>query len=480
MRIDIEKVNNLLKVLKKVRRGYERENIFILDFESLLDGKEPNIFINTQHNSWEIGKSFMINPAFEPKEALVDGTVYIETVLYLFALWAYKYITGEPYEMNLSKVKYPGLFQFFSKLLRDDFRDRISDFDELELYLNIALEEYSGVNYKTLSNGRFFLEGRTTVGMIRYENQDSFDFHLDEKNAIVAVADGMGGGSYGDVASRIAINSIMLKRAELWKLSDDEVDGMLRDVFMEINDKIVQYKNRENLKSMGTTLSVLLVKENKLYFAHVGDSRIYLKFRDENQYKQITLDHSLVEVEYREGKLNKEEKEKMAKNILAFALGSDNIKKSDVNTTADFNGDLRCEEVDEAILCSDGCWDIVDKKYFLNGVDILFEKATESIMHDNMTVVKLKIENMKKFYPVQTTGYVNIRHHEKKGYRDILFYIFIILIFILMIVPVFFVHSNDKIGRVRMGSEVKDVKKVKTVRQIHEDGLKAKSIGKNQ
>ena len=442
MKQNKEKIIKIKQSLESIRKLYEKDEIFIIDFDTLLHNKKPQKVISIHQNTWQKNKSFMINPPFEPKEALVNGEIYIETILYLFALWAYEYLVGEPYAMDLSKVKYPGLFQFFRNLLIDDFRKRSSNFDELELYLSIAIEDIEVKHFKRLKNSHFTIEGNTTVGMLRYENQDSFDFDIDNDNAIVIVADGMGGGSAGDVASRIAVNTMMQRRSKLWKTPSNEIDHCLKEIFMDINQSIIRYKQNQHFKSMGTTLSVLLIKEKQLFFAHVGDSRIYIKHKDLDTYKQITLDHSLAEVKYREGKITKEQKRDVAKNILAYVLGSDSLQKEHINTTKDYQDTLKWEDIEGAILCSDGCWDIVGEEYFQEHLDTIFTIGAKHIMQDNMTVVKVakthKSSSSNDNFLVKLIPDTD-KTKENGPIKDWLIYIFVMILFLgVMTIPIIF------------------------------------------
>ena len=388
-----QKIQDLISILEKIRENYEN-GYFVYEFDKLLKDEEIDK-IPVDNNKWQ--KLFKINPYFEPIEVSKNGEVYLETVIYLFALWAYKYITGEDYsfEDNLRKVKYPGLFQFFQKTIADDFRDRLNDFDELELYLEIALEDLENKFYKNFENQEFFVEGITTVGMKRYENQDSFDFFYKDGNLLAIVADGMGGGSDGGVASRLAVNIFKNKFEELIKINNEETDDFLKNIVLEINQKIINYKNKHGYKSMGTTVSVILIKPEKTFFAHVGDSRIYIKYKNSNEYEQITLDHSLAEVRYRNGEITEEEKEKIAKNILAYVVGSEKLKKDVINTTQDYK-EILTKDIDEVILCSDGCWDLVEPDYFKEDVRRILQRANSYITHDNTTVIKIKKKENKK------------------------------------------------------------------------------------
>jgi len=353
---------------------------------------------------WEKNKSFSINPLFEPKEAIYEGKFYLQTLFYLFGLWSFKYFTGNDYEMDLKDVKYPGLFQFFEKAIVDNYEDRLSDFDEAELYLDMAIDELSYKNYTKKENKYFEIEAISSIGMIRYENQDSYYVDLKDKNLIAVVADGMGGGSYGDIASKIATNDIKAEFETLLATEKDKIDEKLKDIVLNINQNIINYKNSHKLRSMGTTISVVFIKDDNLYFANVGDSRIYIKYKNNNEYIQITQDQSLAEVEYRNGNITKEEKENMAKNVLAYVLGMDDLTIDNINITTDFQGTLKIKDIEEIVLCSDGCWDFVECKDFNKNVKEILNIAQDKIMYDNTTIIKIKIKDTskKQFFTMDT------------------------------------------------------------------------------
>lgn len=394
--IDIGKLCNSLKqiriVLNEIKKYYEL-GYFTVDFESLLynDKTIKKIPLENYTEQQELFNKF--NFVCMPKE-LEDGNVYIETEIYLFALWAYKYLFNEEYNYELTHIKFPGLFQFFKNSLYEDFTQRCSDFDELLVYLDIAIDEIEGKYYdkEDFFAGNFELI--TSTGMLRYENQDTIGTKGDDEIFIAIVADGMGGGSCGDIASKMAVNNVLRYYDEL-KNTKEDIDTLLKDIVMDTHEKIIYYKNNHHLKSMGTTLSVVVLKEGKLYFAHVGDSRIYIKNKHTLTWEQITLDHSLAEVNFREGKVNEEEKEKMAKNVLKYILGSEGLTLEVINTVADYKP-IYIDDIESIVVCCDGCWDLIDKEAFSSDVKTLFCNANKLVTHDNFSVIKINIDKKAK------------------------------------------------------------------------------------
>ncbi|MDA0346947.1 MAG: protein phosphatase 2C domain-containing protein [Verrucomicrobia bacterium] len=134
----------------------------------------------------------------------------------------------------------------------------------------------------------FTAAGNTHVGLVRKKNEDSF--FCDNENKVYAVADGLGGLPFGDLASKAAIQYLELwtnaRRSENWK-------GIDWEMFMkEVNHQVIQTGQLSaHGLGIGTTFSLGMIRNNYLEISHIGDSRIYL-FRD-GSMEQITTDHTL-------------------------------------------------------------------------------------------------------------------------------------------------------------------------------------------
>ena len=182
---------------------------------------------------------------------------------------------------------------------------------------------------------------RTDVGLVRKGNEDAA--WMDEKRGIFAVADGMGGHLAGDVASRLAIETVK-KMAE--KKDPPEVLN-LETMVREANLIIAGHaQTHPECAGMGTTLSVLIENGRYVFIAHVGDSRIY-RFRN-GQLEQITRDHSLVAELVRGGIITEEEaRVHPRRNIITRALGTDGYNEPDILI-------INRNEADFWLLCTDG------------------------------------------------------------------------------------------------------------------------------
>ena len=160
----------------------------------------------------------------------------------------------------------------------------------------------------------------TDTGILREMNQDYF-FASDEPVGnlpnLYIVADGMGGHKAGDYASKYTVE--VMKR-ELAQSEEKDVEKALVSAIEKANREIIKKASEdEHLKGMGTTVVAATIVEHMMYFANVGDSRLYLI----NQgITQLTKDHSLVEEMVRLGGIKPEEaKHHPDKNIITRAVG---------------------------------------------------------------------------------------------------------------------------------------------------------------
>lgn len=223
---------------------------------------------------------------------------------------------------------------------------------------------------------------RTDVGKVRANNQDAPI--VSEKLRLYGVADGMGGHKGGEVASTSARDDL-LRELEGKTPSVAALSGAIEEVNRQIYH---QQEHDDALTGMGTTLSVLWMSDNFVYIGHVGDSRVYL-LRD-GEFKQMTLDHSLVEQLVREGVLTEEEAQNYPmRNIITRAIGTDESVEVDVVVEERRKGDLW-------LACSDGLHGLVDDRQMRDALrqyapekaaDVLLKAALDAGGRDNVTLV---------------------------------------------------------------------------------------------
>ena len=169
-----------------------------------------------------------------------------------------------------------------------------------------------------------FLSYKTDIGMKRSENQDRvYAEFLDDNASISVVCDGMGGASSGGVASQLAIDSFISRIKENFRkdMSENSIRNMMLTSVHFANTVVYESSKADIEKNgMGTTIVSALVVDKKIYVVSVGDSRAYIMNKD--GIKQITTDHTYVEMLYRNGQITAEEKETHElRNVITRAIG---------------------------------------------------------------------------------------------------------------------------------------------------------------
>ncbi|NOT37388.1 MAG: Stp1/IreP family PP2C-type Ser/Thr phosphatase [Saprospiraceae bacterium] len=234
----------------------------------------------------------------------------------------------------------------------------------------------------------------TDVGNVRTNNEDralfirpSTNLERNEKGFLAILADGMGGHSSGEVAAGIALDTI--QRVYYKEKGNDK--QLLNKAFSEANENIFRsaHKNSKN-KGMGTTCSTILIKKNKIYLAHVGDSRIY--FLNNGQLQQISEDHTYVMDLFRNGMIKEDEiNNHPERNILTRAMGTKEKVEFQI-----LEIDLIPQEIEKILICSDGLYeyiktneiqDILNRNTISEAAHHLVRVAKQRGGHDNITLV---------------------------------------------------------------------------------------------
>lgn len=240
---------------------------------------------------------------------------------------------------------------------------------------------------------------RTDVGLVRSENQDfgTYTTAEEEKEShpggrLLIVADGMGGHRGGATASRLAAETV---KAQYLGSETQDIAAALKESLLRANARIFsEAQSNPELRGMGTTTSVLAVKNGEGWLAHVGDSRIYLVRGDE--IHQLTDDHSLVATMVREGLLTSAEAENHPRrNVLQRSMGVAEEVEIDVR------GPIEIRVGDVFILCSDGLHGLVKepelkeiaRKPIEAAADEYLRRALERGAPDNVTVIVARVED---------------------------------------------------------------------------------------
>lgn len=232
----------------------------------------------------------------------------------------------------------------------------------------------------------------TDVGKKRTVNQDyvyKTDTSIGSLSNLYIVADGMGGHQAGDYASKFTVEHL---REEVENGNAISPAKILEDAIVTANNQLLQKSiEEEELSGMGTTVIAATVKEGILYFANVGDSRLYVINRG---IRQLSKDHSFVEELVRLGGIRSEDaKDHPEKNKITRAVGTQ--KGVDVDTF-----EHRLDQNDVILMCSDGLSNMVaDDQMFeiisgsrdlIEAAQNLVDTANEHGGNDNIGVVLFK------------------------------------------------------------------------------------------
>jgi serine/threonine protein phosphatase PrpC len=232
---------------------------------------------------------------------------------------------------------------------------------------------------------------QTDVGLKRANNEDCF--LLDPDLGLYIVADGMGGHSGGEVASHMAVKAL---RDVIIESYEKDAGIKPQDLLMRAYSSaglVIFEKSLSDgdLKGMGTTLVAALIRDQKIYFGNVGDSRAYLL--NPSGMWQLTEDHSLVNEQLKAGILKDDSKAKYAKNIITRSVGFERNTLCDV-----LERSLKSE--DTYLICSDGLtgmledeeiYEIARKNKPENVVAELIKEAKNKGGLDNVTVMYMTV-----------------------------------------------------------------------------------------
>lgn len=260
---------------------------------------------------------------------------------------------------------------------------------------------------------------KTDLGRVRDNNEDKFDFFEPEdptvlatKGCFYAVADGMGGHSAGQVACELALKTVI---ETYFSHPSADTEDSLRHAVVEANALI--YETAQTIpdrQGMGTTLTAVIVREDRLTVAQVGDSRAYL-LRN-RQITQLTDDHSWVAEQVRLGSMTLAEAQiSPFRNIITRSIGTSAAVEPDV-----FTHDLQAG--DTLVLCSDGLSghlepseiQAVAEQHSPSAAALsLVEAANERGGRDNITAVVLAVRALTPYIVGAADGGAAVGREEK-------------------------------------------------------------------
>ena len=278
----------------------------------------------------------------------------------------------------------------------------------------------------------FNLFGRTDVGQVREHNEDNFLIadltrrsrglreedrcrRVQANGNVFGVCDGMGGAAAGEVASQLAVDLIFeqLLQAPAPRDSDELARNLVSAVEYAGHQIYAEARADRSRRGMGTTATVAVLRDARLFIAQVGDSRAYVL--RQGRLVQVTRDQSLVNQLIEAGQLTEEEAETFEhNNIILQALGTAETVQVDLTYV-----DLR--QGDTLLLCSDGLSGMIrDPEIRQVLVDIddpirackeLTDRANAAGGHDNITVIVVRFSGLGLAAPSDTDEPVAYRKY---------------------------------------------------------------------
>ena len=230
--------------------------------------------------------------------------------------------------------------------------------------------------------------GLTDTGVVRTANQDNY-FVDDELERFFIVADGMGGHAGGQEASKIATEEIYAYLNKHWD-SPMASEALLTQAVEKANRSIIEDQRiHPERRDMGTTVVVLIFRDEQPFCAHVGDSRLY-RLRG-SRLEQITDDHTWVGMALKKGEINEEQaKFHPWRHVLSQCLGREDLRPIEVQK-------IEVAKGDRLLICSDGLTEEVSDEQIANALtnlrssketaQQLIDTAKAAGGSDNITVV---------------------------------------------------------------------------------------------
>jgi protein phosphatase len=240
--------------------------------------------------------------------------------------------------------------------------------------------------------------GLSDKGSVRQNNEDYFGYYmplesgLNQLGNLFAISDGVGGSAAGEVASAEAVNVLLQEYyfGDHTKKIPERLKNAFQNTSLHIYDLSISHNCARNMKC---TLSTLVLKQNRFFITHVGDSKIML-LRD-NDMIQLTKDHSLVGKLVRLGLISPEEaRTHPNKNVLLKAVGEGPLLMPDSYSGLTRQGDLFC-------MITDGILEhathdelrsfLVERGSSADALADLIAELNRRGGHDNMTIMTIRV-----------------------------------------------------------------------------------------
>lgn len=258
--------------------------------------------------------------------------------------------------------------------------------------LNIVTAQVNSTRQAEPPKMKRLFAGATDTGCVRSANQDSY--HIDPDGRFFIVADGMGGHAGGEVASQIAVDCIREYLEALWDTESDP-QKLIQDAINKANQAILKDQSANPVRlDMGTTIVVLIFRDEQPWYSHIGDSRLY-RLRGA-KLEQISDDHTWIARAIQTGVVNPEDaKSHPWRHMLLQCLGREDVKSTIAR-------EVEWQPGDRFLICSDGLTEeLSDDRiaHHLKGIrncqhaaQTLIESAKLRGGRDNITIVIISNE----------------------------------------------------------------------------------------
>ena len=327
-------------------------------------------FIDLDPDLIEVGKPircFDLTCAYPEAQRLTNGLIgtYCDPELafnptpeeksstYTIGALLYHTLHGEPPNKDLESKECS--VPLFSQLLGLSLSPILDERFSLLQLRSLLIQAYNTLDTVRVS---WEIASESTVGLSpqRLHNEDSYgitqsDYETSGIVVLAALADGMGGLAQGEVASRLAVKTVIDGLSGQLENIQNNREGWLVSLVEQANAVV-----SEKVQNGGTTLSLVLLESTKMSIAHVGDSRIY--FVRDREIRQLSEDHSLVALLVASGQISEAESQQHPdRNVLTKSLGAKKrLSQGYVQTVTD----IELQDGDVILLCSDGVWDLVN------------------------------------------------------------------------------------------------------------------------
>lgn len=253
-----------------------------------------------------------------------------------------------------------------------------------------------------INSDPFLVQSCTDMGKVRDNNEDYHKYHIPNDKSILRdlgslfiISDGVGGNSAGEVASAEAVN--VLLQEYYFGMHSSKVPDRLKSAFQNTAMHVYDLaSSNTSMRNMKCTLSALLIKQDKFFISHIGDSKIFLL--RSNKMLQLTKDHSLVGKLLRLGLISAEEaRVHPNRHIILKALGDQPIMPADFYSGRIMVNDIFCLITDGILehLTLDELKTFLTKDISNAGLKKIINESNNRGGYDNMTIMTVKVKNIK-------------------------------------------------------------------------------------